>query len=249
MNNLITVYITNCNYGQYLNKAIESVINQKYKYIYLIIVDDASSDDSKKILKQYINKKSIKIIYNKKRKGLIKSSNIAINAAKGKYILRLDADDYLKSNAINELHSKIRKNSKLKMIFPNFFWINKKEKILSQFFYRKKKVYTLEDHPAHGACSLIELKFLKRIGGYSENFDRQDGFYLWLSILLKNHNIMHYDKPLFFYRKHNRNLSNNKKKILKTKIKIINFFLKKDLLNKTLLKLKFLSKEKLKKLN
>jgi len=249
MNNLITVYITNYNYGKYLNKSIQSVISQEYKNIYLVIVDDASSDNSKKILKKYKNFTSIKIIYNKKKKGLIKSSNIAIRAARGKYILRLDADDFLKINAIKSLHNKISKNSKAKMIFPNFFWVNKNGRISSKFLYKHKVKYILEDMPAHGACSLIELKFLRSIGSYCEKFDRQDGYYLWLSILLRNHDVIHHKKPLFFYRKHKKNLSNDKKKILKTRLKIIDFFLKKNASNKKILLLKTSTKKEFKKLN
>ena len=97
MKNLVTVYITNRNYGKYLDQSIQSVLNQEYKNIFIIIIDDASSDNSKKILKKYKENKLIKIIHNKTKKGLIKCANIAIKEAKGKYVLRLDADDYLKS--------------------------------------------------------------------------------------------------------------------------------------------------------
>lgn len=95
-NPLITIYITNHNYGKYLEQSINSALVQTYKNIEVIIVDDASRDESKKILKKYKNKKKIKIILNKSQKGLVKSSIIAIKKSKGSYILRLDADDYLK---------------------------------------------------------------------------------------------------------------------------------------------------------
>ena len=121
MKNLVTVYITNRNYGKYLDQSIQSVINQEYKNIFLIIIDDASSDNSKKILKNIKKNKLIKIIRNKTKKGLIKCANIAIKAAKGKYILRLDADDYLKLNAIKILQKKIANSLKAKNGFSKFF--------------------------------------------------------------------------------------------------------------------------------
>ena len=74
---IITVYITNKNYGVYLEKAIKSVLKQSFKKIELIIVDDGSSDNSREIIEKYKKKKIYKIIYNKKSIGLIKSSNIA----------------------------------------------------------------------------------------------------------------------------------------------------------------------------
>ena len=71
----------------------------------------------------------------------------------------------------------------------------------------------------------INKKILKKIGGYNELFDRQDGYYIWFLILLNNFKIFHIKKALFFYRKHNRSLSNNIYKILKTRIKILNYLI------------------------
>ena len=58
-------------------------------------------------------------------------------------------------------------------------------------------------------------------------FDRQDGYYLWILMNLNDLKILHLQKPLFFYRKHGNNLSNDKLKILKTRFKIIHYFLQK----------------------
>ena len=54
---LITVYITNYNYGKYIKKAINSVLNQTFKDYELIIIDDGSIDKSVKIIKEFQNKK------------------------------------------------------------------------------------------------------------------------------------------------------------------------------------------------
>lgn len=247
MNNLITVYIINHNYGRYLDKSIKSVINQNYKKIFIIIVDDASNDNSAEVLRKYENLKSIHIIYNKRRVGLVKSANKAIKASKGKYILRLDADDYLKKNAVKYLFSKIKNNYKIKMAFSNFFWINSSGKILSKFNYKYKDNYSILDFPAHGACSLINLSFLKKIGGYSEKFDRQDGFYIWLEILLKKFQVINVKNYLFYYRKHKNNLSKNIMKIYKTRLNIIKFFKKKNN-DPRLLTLEKLTKKKIKEI-
>mgnify|MGYP001272038348 CR=1 FL=1 len=245
MNDLITVYITNYNYENFLKKSIESVINQSYKNINLIIVDDASTDNSIEILNKFKYFKGVTLILNKKRIGHVKSSNKAIKLAKGKYILRLDADDYLKKNALYKMLKLIKKNSRVKMVFPNFNWINSKGKVLSTFTYKNKPKYFLNDQPAHGACSLIDLKFLKQLGGYCEKFDRQDGFYIWLAILLKKYEINNLNETLFFYRKHKKNLSKNKVKLLQAKLDIINYFLNKNRLNKEILLLKKNAKKKL----
>ncbi len=245
MKDLITVYITNYNYGSFLKKSIESVFNQSYKNFNLIIIDDASTDNSIEILNKFKSIKGVTLIFNKKRIGHVKSSNKAIKLAKGKYILRLDADDYLKKNALYKMVKLIKKNSRVKMVFPNFNWISSKGKVLSKFTYKNKPKYFLNDQPAHGACSLIDLKFLKHLGGYCEKFDRQDGFYIWLAILLKKYEIKNLSETLFFYRKHKKNLSKNKVKLLRARLKIISYFLNKNKLNEEILLLKKVTKKKL----
>ena len=163
--------------------------------------------------------------------------------AKGKYILRLDADDYLKNDALAKLVKIIRKNSRVKMVFPNFKWINSNGKVLTKFTYKNKPKYFLNDQPAHGACSLIDLKFLKQLVDIVKKFDRQDGSYIWLAILLKKYEINNSKENLFFYRKHQKNLSKNKLKILQTRLKIINHFFKQNDTNKEIL-LKKVTKKK-----
>ena len=111
MKNLVTVYITNYNYGSFLEKSIQSVLKQSYKKLFLIMIDDNSKDNSRKILLNY-KKKNIRIFFNKKKRGLIKSANLALKHSKGNYILRLDADDYLHKNAIKDLIKSISEKKK-----------------------------------------------------------------------------------------------------------------------------------------
>ena len=120
---VISVYITNKNYGRYLENAIKSVINQTYKKKELIVIDDASTDKSKKIIKKYEAKKLCRAIYNRKTKGLIRSSNIAIKASKGKFVIRLDADDYLDPNALSVLYNSIEKDSNIALVYSDYYLI------------------------------------------------------------------------------------------------------------------------------
>ncbi len=68
---LVTIYITNYNYGKYLQKSIESVLNQTFKNFELIIIDDGSTDSSKSIISKFKNNSKIRVVYQKK-KGLNK---------------------------------------------------------------------------------------------------------------------------------------------------------------------------------
>ena len=83
-----------------VNTAIESILDQSYKNIELIITDDCSSDNSLSIIKKYIDKKNVKLIENSENKGLTKSLNSMIKVAQGKFIARQDADDISLYNRI-----------------------------------------------------------------------------------------------------------------------------------------------------
>ena len=91
---LISVYVLNHNYGEFLECAIESVLEQTYQNIEIIIIDDCSYDNSGSIIQKYKKNKAIKVIRNKDQLGLIKSANIALKNSNGEFVIRLDADDY-----------------------------------------------------------------------------------------------------------------------------------------------------------
>ena len=219
---LVTVYITNHNYGKYLSKSIKSVLNQSLKDFELIIIDDGSIDNSKEILKKYEKNKKIKIIF-QKNKGLIVSNNLALRLAKGKYILRLDADDWLDPHALEIMSSILEKNSKIGLVFPDYYLVNVYGEILESVRRHNFKKVKLLDQPAHGACTMVRKENLIDIGGYDEEFNCQDGYYLWLQFI-KKYKVRNVNLPLFFYRQHKSSLSKNKEKILLNRSKIIKKF-------------------------
>ena len=127
----ISVYIPNYNYGEYLDKAIKSLLKQTFKRFEIIIIDDGSTDRSSEVIKKYTSQKNYKIrLIQHKNKGLIKSSNIAIRASKGKFIMRLDADDYLKDTALEKFYN-------LNDIFHN----RPKSNLDAQLKWRKNWMY------------------------------------------------------------------------------------------------------------
>ncbi len=216
---LITVYITNYNYGKYIKKAINSVLNQTFKDYELIIIDDGSIDKSVKIIKEFQNKKKIKIIF-QKNKGLVVSNNLALRLSKAKYIMRLDSDDWLDPHALEIMSNILERDKKISLIFPDYYEVDKNGKILRQVRRHNFKKVKLLDQPAHGACTMIRKENLMDIGGYDEEFNCQDGYYLWLKFI-KKYVVRNVNLPLFYYRQHEKSLTKNNKKILFNRSKII----------------------------
>lgn len=226
INPLITVYITNYNYGKFIKKAINSVLNQTFKNFELIIIDDGSKDKSTNIIKKFQNKKKIKVIF-QKNKGLIVSNNLALRLSKAKYIIRLDSDDWLDPHALEIMSNILERNKKISLVFPDYYEVDKNGNIIRQVRRHDFKKVKLLDQPAHGACTMIRKENLLDIGGYDEEFSCQDGYYLWLKFI-KKYVVRNVNLPLFYYRQHQNSLTKNKKEILLNRSKIITKLQKKE---------------------
>ena len=127
MINLVSVIITAHNYGRFLDKCISSVLEQTYENIEIIVVNDGSQDNTNEVLKTFAKK--IKVI-NLPGVGLAKASNVGIRNSKGKYVIRLDADDWFDKNIIKILVNYLIKNTKIGMVFCDFFHVDIEGKIL-----------------------------------------------------------------------------------------------------------------------
>ena len=96
----IDIIMPNYNKDRFLSEAVESVISQTYKYWRLHIIDDCSSDNSRKILKRYQKNKKIKIYLLNKNNGPAFCRNIGLKKSKARYIAFLDSDDFCKKNKL-----------------------------------------------------------------------------------------------------------------------------------------------------
>lgn len=103
----ISVIVPIYNAEKYLNKCVDSLINQTKKELEFILVNDGSTDKTEEIIKSY---KDSRIKYFKnKNQGIGKTRNFGIEKATGKYIMFLDSDDYLKNNACEILYKSVEK--------------------------------------------------------------------------------------------------------------------------------------------
>ena len=108
--NLISVIIPIYNVENYISRCLDSVINQTYKKIEIICVDDGSPDNSIKILKEYEEKDNRIRIIRQENKGLSGARNTGIKNSKGEYIFFLDSDDWLPLNSLELLYEDILLN-------------------------------------------------------------------------------------------------------------------------------------------
>lgn len=217
---LITVYITNYNYGKYLEQAIKSVLDQSFCDFELLIIDDGSTDDSREIIGCYEEVDNVRVFY-QHNQGLPRTNNLALKQARGKYITRLDADDFFTPDALFKLVSKIDSDPDLVAVWPDYFEIDADGQMIRRVSRHNFDIdVTLFDQPAHGACTMFRVDALEQMGGYDESLSRQDGFDLWLR-LIKIYKVSNVSECLFYYRRHAESLTGNEAMLLQTRATIL----------------------------
>lgn len=140
----ISVIVTVYNIEQYVGECLESILSQEGPSLECICVDDASTDRSHNILKEYARRDSrIKVIRNHRNMGLSSSRNIGFRKANGKYLYNIDGDDYLKGNALKRLFSCAEENNLDLLGFSatSFFEGDEMKQFGNEDEYVRKKIY------------------------------------------------------------------------------------------------------------
>lgn len=140
----ISIVVPIYNVEKYLNNCIKSIINQTYKNIEIILINDGSSDNSNFICKEW-EKEDPRIIYiNQKNQGVSVARNVGLNIATGKYITFVDADDYIENNMIEKLYSGIISND-CNVVVCDYFCSHRKRKKIKHYFDRTKIINVLNN--------------------------------------------------------------------------------------------------------
>ena len=219
MSLLASIIITNYNYEKYVAKCIRSCIDQsleKSKYE-IIIIDDSSTDNS--LDKIYEYKKSFKnfiILQNEKNLGVAKSANKAFKMARGKYIVRVDADDYINQDFLRVLVLFLEEHKTFFSVSCDYYLVDKMERKISKLNYSENPI----------SCSIMyDRKKLLKLGGYNSKFRHREEEELRQRIKKKNYKNFNINLPMYRYLMHKNNKTKSNDFKLKFKNKIFYIFL------------------------
>jgi len=174
----------------------------------IIVVDDASTDETQSVMKTYSGK--IKPLILKKNVGLAGARNEGLKSALGRFVLNLDADDYMDENLVYIELMFLNANPDWDAVSCDYFLVDEDEKHIERISGREKPI----------ACGVMfRTDLLFEIGLYDENFKMREEEDLRIRFE-KNHNIKNLELPLYRYRKHENNMTNNKKGMAKYKKKL-----------------------------
>lgn len=209
----ISVIIPCYNQGQYIDDAVNSVLNQTYQNFEIIIVNDGSADElTNQKLKDY-NKPKSKVIQTE-NKGVSAARNTAIHNSSGEYILPLDADDKLEKTYIEKALNIIEKNKNTKIVYSDlklFGDINKEQKLPefnNNLFFTQNIIHV---------SGLFRIEDYQKTGGYDENIkEGLEDWEFWISMLKNGGEVYKINEPLLLYRQHKASrqlkLDNNSKR-------------------------------------
>lgn len=220
---LVSVVIPVYNVEQYIEEALTSVLNQRYKNLEIIIVDDQSPDQSIELIKSNFDDPRIQIIEQKNR-GLAGARNTGIRHAKGRYVAFLDSDDHWQDNKLEQHIAFMSQHPDYGVSFCSSMFIDEQSQPLGRLQQPKKKQnYKASDifcrNPiGNGSVPVIQKKILDQIGFksadkshtqyFDESLKQSEDIDCWTRIAILTGTKFHYiDQPLTNYRLNSGGLS------------------------------------------
>ena len=199
----VSVIITCYNLEKYISRSINSCLNQTMSQndYEIIVIDDHSSDSSWDVVSGFGS--MVKSIRHDKNLGVSTASNTGIKAASGKYIVRVDGDDFVNKNFLHTLSQFLDWNEDIGFVYCDHIVVNEN-------LERKQSINTLEKLLDHGAGVMFRKKYLEAIGLYDESLRNREDYDLILRYI-KNFNGHHVRLPYYRYFKRAGSLSTDLK--------------------------------------
>ncbi len=225
---LVSVIIPYYRKIKFIEDCIDSVLKQTYRKIEVIIIyDDTSNADFKKILQLKKKDKRIKIVKNKVNLGAGESRNIGIKKSKGELIAFLDSDDYWKKNKLMHQVKFMKKNS-ASFVHCSYFIVNNFNKIIGSRISPKIIDYgdLINSCDIGLSTVILEKKVIKNLK--FPNLKTKEDYVMWLKISQRKVKIYGINKKMVFWRKLDNSLSSNFIQKIIDGYKVYRVYLKKN---------------------
>lgn len=239
----VSVIIPTYNRAQYIAEAIDSVLNQTYQDFEIIIVDDGSTDNTKEIIKPYLDDYSNKIRYfYQKNKGISAARNMAINKAREDYIAFLDSDDRWLPEKL-EKQMKVIKDENINFVYSAMY-VENNGRMTNRIIPANPATDFLglltKNQSIAMATTIIKKEYITKTGMFDETLTVSVDYDLWLRVLLK-YKVKYLKEPLTIYREHADNITKNIENVKKSGIVICQKLLKNSEIPKKIIKRKLSS--------
>lgn len=224
---LVSIIVPVYNGEAFIRQTLQSVLNQTYRDIEVIVVDDGSSDSSARLITEHFP--DIRII-KQSNKGAAAARNYGLNAARGVYVMSLDQDDVLRPDFIAKMAERLTKEGVFGVV-ANGFYIDNEGKRLRKIMKKRVRGFDLKQmciaNPiATPSQVLMNRVRLLEIGGFDTELRGSEGgpvaedWELWIRVL-KTDRLVLVDEDLVSYRIHESNSFKKFDKVLISELKIV----------------------------
>ena len=196
---IVSLIITNYNYGRFLGRAIQSAQAQHLmgSDLEIIVVDDGSTDNSLQVLKAY--QEGVKVIY-QENQGLPAAINNGIRRSRGMYVMRLDADDWLDRHACFIMSYFLHHNKDFGFVWPDYYVYDAKERVIDR-----------SSEPL-GAGIMFRKQLLVDIGLYDEEMHTHEDKDILIRCTEKFPGA-HLQLPLYRYFRHGDSMTDSSERV------------------------------------
>lgn len=228
---LVSVVVPCFNHEKFVRECIQSIIEQDYKNIELIVIDDGSKDNSVNIIKKIVpdcEERFSRFEFRyRENKGLSETLNEALFWCQGEFLNVLASDDKIFPFKISlQIKELINRGEKCVGVFGKALKIDKTSKEIGVINRQKKiKIYHFYDVLMHRhnlpACTqLIRIDNVKKVGGFKSGIEIED-WYMWLKLLESGGYFVSLPVNFSSYRVHGENFSQNYKRMMHGRLAIL----------------------------
>ncbi len=236
---LVSIVFTSYNHKEYLKQALDSLVNQTYPNLEIIIIDDCSTDGSQEILKEYNSYKHINLKLETKNSGsYVKASNYGASFAKGEYILFAQCDDFAEAIQIEVLIKEFEKNPSVGVVFSKSQLVDEKGIVFTDDFVgremgfkeavsktglisgtKMKEFLSFSCIIPNLSAALIKRELFESVNQLSDKYLVVADWEFWLD-MTEVTNFYYVSEPLNFFRQHGTTIRSS----IKMKTQIIEIF-------------------------
>lgn len=189
MTSLVSVFIPAYNAAPFLARAIESVFAQTYQDFDLWVIDDASTDHTPEVITPYLSHDRLTYVRNRRNLGMSANWNKGIELAQGKYIAKLDADDFYHPGFLKEIVSVLEANPSVGLAFCGVNWhVNSREEAFLPYttsWVAEGDLFlenNLRQFVTHSATVCVRAECYQRLGGFVEQMRMHSDWEMWTRI-------------------------------------------------------------------
>lgn len=209
---LISIIILTKDRANYLKQSLDSIFNQSYRPLEIIVIDSESKDNTEEIIKEYINK-DINLIYKKvpRDTNISKARNEALNLCQSEYIAVLDSDDiWSNPNKLSEQKKYLDENKDCVLVGTFVQKIDSKGEVIGDITYKETDNDIRKNMLLRNQFTQSSVMFRNNSLRYDENLKIWEDYDLWLRLGTKG---KFANLPFFYtkYRVHNSNISKENK--------------------------------------